>query len=700
MPTTIGSTTDEPIDRTAHGFAGPVKRRLLLGGAVALGAAGVTGLRAWLPTTSTAVTPPAPTTQLQITAHPDDDLYFYNPDTEHAITAGHRVVTVCLTGGEADGRNGDGPDLDVDFNGYVAARYTGMRAAYAGMAGLEPTARWRREPLTVTGRQLEIATLVDEPRVQLVFCNLWEDSAKCPGSSGQRLMNLWQGDTEEHHTLTPTGGPVTEPTVFDRAAVRDTLVALLDRFRPHLVRTLDPDPDPQIHDDDNPQYADQDGYSDHIDHTAVALFTVDALHRWWSSGNPDTVVEAYRGYYNRRWPRNLSPQAYRAKERCTDLYAWNGGPACHDTAGCGDGKIGTPSIGHAFGASTVHRYPHPVAWLTHRFDGRPEAVAVRGGRLERWTGSTGTGWTRARVTGADHLEPVVNPVPGTEFVLAVTVRVAADPNSHLRTVLAHRGGPSGGSWIDLGNPDDGDSDRTRRRGLGTPIGVALDGPTPMIVARGRDRRPCLRTPDGADTWLPWLRLDGPVVQDGLAVLRQRGRVEIFGAAVDGVARWWRDDADHWHHEVLATVPPSVPPTVVPLPDDGALLVVRKPESASLVGYLRTADGWDTTPHDLSGTGGTGTIAGMAVPAWDGAVALATRNDAGTVGYAVIDPADATRLVDWVDGGPPTVGAPSLTLDADGLPALATFGLDGRLYTAAGTDLAGSGRWNPVDLTDS
>ncbi|MDX2920900.1 PIG-L family deacetylase, partial [Streptomyces sp. NE06-03C] len=42
---------------------------------------------------------------LQLLAHPDDDLYFMNPDTREALDAGTPLVCVYLTAGEADGVN-------------------------------------------------------------------------------------------------------------------------------------------------------------------------------------------------------------------------------------------------------------------------------------------------------------------------------------------------------------------------------------------------------------------------------------------------------------------------------------------------------------------------------------------------------------------------------------------------------------------
>lgn len=78
------------------------------------------------------------TSLFQVFAHADDDLYFANPDLYRLLAAGHRVTSVYLTAGEADGRNVDTRDplrerAPVDFAGYMEARQSGLRSAYATM---------------------------------------------------------------------------------------------------------------------------------------------------------------------------------------------------------------------------------------------------------------------------------------------------------------------------------------------------------------------------------------------------------------------------------------------------------------------------------------------------------------------------------------------------------------------------------------
>lgn len=68
----------------------------------------------------------------------------------------------------------------------------------------------------------------------------------------------------------------------------DVLVGLLDRYRPTVVHTLDPDPDIQHSTEAvRRQDIEQPGYSDHADHTATASFAWAALIRWVARATQD-----------------------------------------------------------------------------------------------------------------------------------------------------------------------------------------------------------------------------------------------------------------------------------------------------------------------------------------------------------------------------------------------------------------------------
>lgn len=118
---------------------------------------------------------PRPALMMQILAHPDDDLYFMNPDTQQALAAGTPLVCVYLTAGEAAGLNripGRGRPAP-DKAAYSSARHQGLRQAYAAQLGLPMFTRWHRSVLGLAGgHRAEINTLVGGGRrVELIFLN-------------------------------------------------------------------------------------------------------------------------------------------------------------------------------------------------------------------------------------------------------------------------------------------------------------------------------------------------------------------------------------------------------------------------------------------------------------------------------------------------------------------------------------------------
>lgn len=628
------------------------------------------------------------TTDVHIIAHPDDDLYFINPQVQHALQAGRKVVSIYVTGGENDGRNGDVDQ--ADYSGYVAARYEGLRAAYGDMTLSDSGGKWNRDTLELTdGNLAERATLDDAENVEMIFLNLWENSERQPGSNGKRLMDLWTGDTEEHHTLIASSSPIDESYSYTRDLLIETLADLLTEINPGCVRTLDPDPDPQVHDDDNPKYADQEGYSDHIDHTAVALFAHAAVEQWRSRGPQANmaIVESYRGYYNRRWPKNLSTNAIDEKNRPLAIYAWQDDRECGNDIGCGDLKIGgEPIWDHKYGASTILRYPADVSWWRCSAEGQLFGSTVHAGGAVRWVSSVDhTSWSQVMTPEKDTLLPgICQATVGADiwFEFAVRADFKGEPSDNIRHLVARRFafGGAQGDWVDLGNPEDDDAERGRL--LGSPSAVALADGRVMVAVRNFERGVSIRihNPDG--DWDDWTRLDGgDIIQDGLCTVSGGDAVaEIFGCAADGFAHWWYVDDVGWQYELLEVGGPVSTPTVVRLDDDRILLLSRQEDSAEVWAYLREGEEW-TSSGSLGGDGGIGPIAAVAPPDWDGRVALAANNDKGTTSLAVLAADTESLEHDWVDGGPLTVRSPGITVDNDGRVAAAVLGNDGKLHVA-------------------
>lgn len=663
----------------------------------------------------------APPVHVHVTAHPDDDLYFFNPDLWQSLRAGAGVVGVCVTAGEADGRNYPVGDpliaaVPINYEDYAAARQHGLRAAYARMAVGDPAAAWRRElVVTRAGAPAELATLVAVPRIRLVFLNLWDDGGKDPGARRGRLRTLWSGLDATQPTMRPTGSPVPAGFAHTRSTLLDALVELLELYRPAVVRTMDPDPDHERHDAANPQASDSGEFSDHEDHTAVALFTWAALRQYWRGATGGTAsiaagtggtaaVESYRGYYNQRWPQNLDRAAYAQKLSLLATYGWADHRPCGEPAGCGDLKLGERAASREYGRSTTLRYGAGATWLHADADGRLAAFAVLGGRLVGWVEQTpgGDRWRGPEIVGGEGLLPylaVIRNAAGGLQVFAVRMVPDADPARQLREVVtAGQPGPGArfGDWVSLGNPHQGDVDPVRRRGLGMPVPARHDDGRLQVFARTFDGGVSARVQAADGAWQPWAALAGTGTQDGLsAITTSGGRVELYASTKTGVLRWYRDPAAGagWACAQLAVPAPAGPPAVVEQTDGRLALLVREAATAAVLAYEQDRPGgrYRATPARLGGPGGFGPVAAAAVGAFGGHLALATRSGAGTVGVSWRRVGDLGAGGGWLRTGPRLLHAPAVGTDARGRAVVAALGIDGRLHVARQTPAEASQR---------
>ncbi|MEU8139982.1 PIG-L family deacetylase [Streptodolium elevatio] len=663
------------------------------------------------PQNSTAPPDKTAATHLHIVAHPDDDLYFLNPDIQQAIRSGEQLIGVCVTCGETDGRNNragdDGATVPVDFPGYSAARQTGLRAAYAEMAVGDRKSPWTREALPMPGGPIaELATLTAAPHVRLVFLNLWQDGTRSGTAGAGRPRELWEGKTAAIPTMAFRAGPATRPYTYSRETLIEGLAALIERFKPTVIRTLDPDPDHLKHDDRNPatrQHADFEDFADHQDHTAVALFSWAAVQTVNGRGGGGAAVESYRGYVNERWPYNLDGTAFREKVRLLDVYGWADGADCGAPEGCGDLKVAAGAPGTGWAQSTTHRYPGNASWLCAAPDGRLAAFAVFGGEAVMWAADRDGRFAAPVPLGGGPLLPhlaVTCTRDGRFHVFGVRMTLGRAPVEQRRAlVVAAQTAPGGpfAPWAELGNPADGtDVQPGRARGIGMPAAVAVDSGVHVFV-RNTGTGLSGRRLDPGGQWGPWTDHKGSGIQDGLAVVTTAdNRIEVFGSSADGIVRWYQPDSGGpFRVGKLHVAAPAGPPIAI-RGDDGRLrLIVRQPQSAWVLLYtqLEPRGGWDLQPQWLGGDGGFGPVA--AVAAEGGRTGLACRNGRGNVSVGWHD-LQHDAAVDWMSGGPVLLHSPAVARDGGGRLVAAVVGVDGRLHVARSD--ADSGRmssWTAV-----
>lgn len=551
----------------APGVPRPTRRRALTAALALAGAAGLTGPAGCTvpaPRRAAPTADPAPGLSIassrraqlmQIAAHPDDDLYFMNPDCQRMVDAGVPLVCVYVTAGEHTGKNhvpGRTGETVADREDYSSARHQGLRQAYARMIGLDRFTPWRRGVATLRGdRRAEIDTLTHgDRRVELVFLDLPMHAPR----HWAALPDLWEDRAPSLRTVVPTGSPVRRPSEYDHDGLIDVLVGLMERYRPTVVHTLDPDPDIQ-HSDEATRKKDseQPGYSDHADHTAVASFSWAAMVRWVAEATadggsvPGFVATSFRGYYNRHWPKNLPEPVLR--EKAAHLVPYGGDPSwqCGNTAGCGDYMVGgTRPLTNKKGwvRATHHRHPDPGPVVAAEPDGRLAVYGVLGLRAVRWRETErGSGqWGDPDDLGGGPLAGGLGSAALADGrYLLFGLRFAAlggHGGAGKREVVLLEQRSAGGpflAWRGLGNPEP-DDDRGRR--IGVPVAVTDRKGRVHLFVRNADKGVSTRVREADGAWGPWGDLGGEEVQDGLsATVDPAGRVHLFAAARDGVHHW-------------------------------------------------------------------------------------------------------------------------------------------------------------------
>ncbi|MEU6244541.1 PIG-L family deacetylase [Streptomyces sp. NPDC047024] len=634
---------------------------------------------------------------IQVLAHPDDDLYFINPDLQRALEAGHLVTSVYLTAGEADGRNIDTRDPDrlkspPDYEGYAEARQRGLCAAYAAMVTGDRESEWARDVFSFsTGVTAERATLVAAPHVRLFFFGLrmvdtqHGFAADVPPA---RLATLWTGEAAAQLTLNAAESPLRRPQEVTRDALVRSLAELLHHMRPSQFWTMDPDPWHTAWDEQRGPAS-----SDHADHTATAQFALAALEHYVLEGGEPPVVDHCVGYGNKLWPSNLTEHAWAEKKRVLEVYTSADGHDCRHHY-CGDRQLSDGADIRRYGWSTRTRYEGGTDWLHLQVDGRLAAYAVLGGRVAVWTES---------VPGGDSWgSPVL--LPGTGLTPALSVAADRDGGVHLvgmrRTprpagqvdveiVRTRRQAHTGSMtpWESLGNPNERSRDWRRCREVGVPEAVVDPSGRLHVFMRNFGAGISARRETG-EGWGAWEDLGGRGMQDCLtAVLKSTGRIELFAANRVGAVRWYQDlvSGPYKSQDGVTTADPDAwrpvgGLTPVQIGRSRMALFYREEDSGEVMCVRQRPDGqWNGRAERFGGHGGTGRIAALRqLNDREDSLVLARRNAWNGLSVAVVPAQGRAGTPEWTDYDVLIARPPALALDSAGRVVVAVLGVDGRL----------------------
>ncbi|MEV6681577.1 PIG-L family deacetylase [Streptomyces erythrochromogenes] len=631
-------------------------------------------------TSAAAAAESGPVRVVDFVAHPDDDLYFMNPEIRQSITAGQRLTTVYLTSGASDGRNIDGRDEKKmearhdlpapDRPGYALARQNGIRAAYAQMATGSRTSPWTRSTVpTAGGGAAELDVLRARPGVRLLWLELRE-AGSIHGDAPVSMHGLWDGRTPVLPSQLVTGGPVTKPFSYTRAGFVDTLTGVLDSIRPTLVRTQDPTPggDPN---------------ADHQDHIYGARFAQAALARYAATvpvpQRPHFTVQTYLGYQSGQFRPALSPADAQLKLGSLLTYGWlDRVNDCGSPVGCGDLKIATRPEGYGNWAGTI-RYARSTgtSWLSEGPDGTATAFGVLDGQAAVWRRpGPDAAWTGPQLlpgTGIDQAATVVR-LPGGGTALFATRTTGSGPADYHREVVYTVGNARAqdfGAWHSLSAPDTAGAQA--RLDISAPA-VTVDGSGRLhVYIRDGDLTLRERTGSADGSWGPWTHRGGTGVRGTPVAVEADGRAFVFASTTKSVLVWSTPGQNG--PDLGPAAPTGLPATTLPLTAAAsgadARLYFRSPGSGEVLTAVARPGGRGADVSLLAARDGAQGYG----PVTETEGVLAGRTGTGALGVS------APGAAGWQTTPVLFSGAPSSAPDGS-MVDVAVVGADARLHVSA------------------
>ncbi|WP_327252448.1 PIG-L family deacetylase [Streptomyces sp. NBC_01244] len=675
------------------------RRRFLLATVVPMMTIGVTGALAVASGQQTAadsVPGPASTAVLpvsatagavvQIVAHPDDDLFFMNPDVSRSLAAGTPLTTLYLTSGEADGLNqakGPGvkdPEQPSDRGHYAEARQNGIRSAYAQMATGDRTSPWRRTSIpTAGGGHAELDVLLAKPHINLVWLQMREARAAV-FDSPQSMRGLWNGRIPALVPQLTAGTPVRQPFTYTKDQVIAAISGILERYKPTTIRMQDPTPG---------RFVGSGKLTDHQDHMYGARFAQAGAASYAArvpvGQRPRFTVQSYLGYLNGTLPHSLDPQTAATKIGYLKTYGWHDKQNyCGSPSGCGDRKVaGNPSGGNWAQSLRYARGDHS-SWLVQGTTGRLYAFAVLDGQMAVWSRGAGTGpgaaWQGPVLLPGTGIDPgaTTTRLPDGRVAVLATRTVFGDRPADYRREMVYAaqsvpGGPFG-AWVSLGTPEIGDGPGTSS--ISAPSAVSDPDGRLTVYLRDSKRTLLARTQEPSGVFGGWQHLGGADLQsDPVVATDSAGRRHVYAATTHSVVAWIQPAPGA---PLAGPFPTGLPATTVPLtaaPEGaGVRLYFRRPDSGVVRTAVVTAAAGAAKPS-VSSVTEAGGRAGYGAVGVAGRL-IAGRADSGTVSTTGLGGPPA-----WTESGMLYAGAPAGIQESGGALTTAVLGLDAELHVA-------------------
>ncbi len=261
---------------------------------------------------------------MNVVAHQDDDLLFFNPDLYNLIKAGDCVRTVYITAGDA-GTSGD-------F--YWLEREQAAESAYSYMLG--SNVLWVQRVVELSPHEyITVANPQGNSRISLIFMHLPDGNLKGQGfrsSNFESLAKLKNGSIKDMSS-------VDNQSYYSSSDLINALATIMITYDPTQINTQSQYPGTK--------------FPDHSDHLSVGWLTKQAYSQYEARQYNNEVVipiKYYIGYPIHEMPANVGGTALTEKENIFLAYAKYDPGVCQTLEAC--------SQIHTYNAYLTREYPN------------------------------------------------------------------------------------------------------------------------------------------------------------------------------------------------------------------------------------------------------------------------------------------------------------------------------------------------------
>ncbi|WP_051716631.1 hypothetical protein [Streptomyces sp. NRRL F-5727] len=316
-------------------------------------------------------------------------------------------------------------------------------------------------------------------------------------------------------------------------------------------------------------------------------------------------------------------------------------------------------------------------WLARGAEGRFSVYVPRDGEVVRWTEGAGGRFTGPEALGGGGLLPFLAAAQGPDrYVHLVGLRPtdtgaeAGEDHVELVHSVQFQTGRPNVEWKSIGNANG------KAEWYGNPA-VAVDAKGRVhVFVRNRGGGVSARVQKDAGGWHPWWDLKGGRTdQNPVAAVNGDGLVELYTATDRGLLRYvQKEPGARPVLEPLLTTP-VVQGTLAAVTGDSGHVTLFYANGEGRICAWSPGRGLEPTPFADAVGGGPLNAGRCMIDGYDCTLLAQCDDQGGAALAAYLTEREDTGL-HWTPSGPPVLGPPTLTADAEGSAAVAALAADG------------------------